>query len=110
MAAGSAPNAAPSLRECKVITVLFADLAGFASRSERSVLCVRERLTTYHRRVRQDAERYGGRVEKPMGDGVFAVFDVPIVHEDDPARAVRYALRIGRGSKPGDRSRTHPTR
>jgi tetratricopeptide (TPR) repeat protein len=44
--------------------------------------------------VRRDVERFGGRVEKLMGDGVFAVFGAPAAHEDDPERAVRSALRI----------------
>ena len=48
----------------------------------------------YHTRVRQDVERFGGRLEKLMGDGVFAVFGAPIAHEDDPERAVRAAVRV----------------
>jgi class 3 adenylate cyclase/tetratricopeptide (TPR) repeat protein len=75
--------------------VLFADLAGFTSHTERSdPEDVRERLSTYHRRVREDVERFGGKVEKLMGDGVFAVFGVPTAHEDDRERAVRAGLRI----------------
>lgn len=81
--------------ERKVITVLFADLAGFTSHTERSdPEDVRARLSTYHRRVREDVERFGGRIEKLMGDGVFAVFGAPVAHEDDRERAVRSALRI----------------
>ncbi len=75
--------------------MLFADLAGFTSHTERSdPEDVRERLSTYHRRVREDVERFGGKVEKLMGDGVFAVFGVPTAHEDDRERAVRAGLRI----------------
>jgi class 3 adenylate cyclase/tetratricopeptide (TPR) repeat protein len=81
--------------ELKVISVLFCDLVGFTSHTERTdPEAVRERLTLYHARVRADVERFGGRVEKLMGDGVFAVFGSPTVHEDDPERAVRAALRI----------------
>jgi class 3 adenylate cyclase len=81
--------------ELKVISVLFCDLVGFTTHTEQSdPEAVRERLTRYHARVRADVERFGGRVEKLMGDGVFAVFGAPIVHEDDPERAVRAALRI----------------
>ncbi len=50
----------------------------------------------YHRKIREDVERFGGRVEKLMGDGVFAVFGAPQAHEDDPERAVRASLRIQR--------------
>jgi class 3 adenylate cyclase/tetratricopeptide (TPR) repeat protein len=78
-----------------VISVLFADLAGFTERTERSdPEDVRARLTVYHRTAREEVEANGGRVEKLMGDGVFAVFGVPQAHEDDPERAVRAALRL----------------
>jgi class 3 adenylate cyclase/tetratricopeptide (TPR) repeat protein len=81
--------------ELKRISVLFCDLVGFTEHTERSdPEAVRERLTRYHAAVRADVERFGGRVEKLMGDGVFAVFGAPVVHEDDPERAVRAALRI----------------
>ena len=81
--------------ELKRISVLFCDLVGFTAHTEQSdPEAVRERLTRYHAAVRADVERFGGRVEKLMGDGVFAVFGAPVVHEDDPERAVRAALRI----------------
>ena len=78
----------------KVVTVLFADLVGFTEHTERSdPEDVRARLTLFHRQVREDVERHGGRIEKLIGDGVFAVFGAPVAHEDDPERAVRSALR-----------------
>lgn len=81
--------------ELKRISVLFCDLVGFTAHTEATdPEAVRERLTKYHAAVRADVERFGGRVEKLMGDGVFAVFGAPVVHEDDPERAVRAALRI----------------
>lgn len=81
--------------ERKVISVLFADLVGFTSASEQAdPEDVRARLSVYHRHIREDVERHGGKVEKLMGDGVFAVFGAPTAHEDDPERAVRAALRI----------------
>ncbi len=79
----------------KIVSVLFVDMVGFTSDTERSdPEDVRVRLTEYHNSVRADVERYGGTVEKLIGDGVFAVFGVPVAHEDDPERAVRAALRI----------------
>lgn len=81
--------------ERRIITAIFADLAGFTSLTERSdPEDVRQRLTTYHTHVREEVERFDGRIEKLLGDGVFAVFGVPTTHEDDPERAVRAALRI----------------
>lgn len=89
-----APALSPT-EERRLITVVFADLVGFTSHTERSdPEDVRQRLSTYQRRVREDVERFGGRIEKLMGDGVFAVFGVPTAHEDDRERAVRAALRI----------------
>jgi class 3 adenylate cyclase/tetratricopeptide (TPR) repeat protein len=81
--------------ERRVVSVLFADLAGFTERTERSdPEDVRARLTVYHKAAREQVEAHGGHVEKLMGDGVFAVFGVPTAHEDDPERAVRAALRL----------------
>ncbi len=81
--------------ERKIVSAMFCDLAGFTAHTERSdPEDVRARLEAFHARVRQDVERFGGRVEKLLGDGVFSVFGVPTAHEDDPERAVRAALRI----------------
>lgn len=81
--------------ERRFLTVMFADLVGFTAESdEADPEDVRARLIPYHGRVRLEIERYGGSVEKLIGDGVMAVFGVPTAHEDDPERAVRVALRI----------------
>jgi class 3 adenylate cyclase/tetratricopeptide (TPR) repeat protein len=81
--------------ERKTITVLFADLVGFTSRSEQlDPEDVRAMLTPYFTRLREELERRGGTVEKFIGDAVMAVFGAPIAHEDDPERAVRAALAI----------------
>src|SRR5256714_485899 len=86
---------AEARRERKVVTVLFADLVGFTSRSEQlDPEDVADELGRYHAHVRQDLERYGGTVEKFIGDAAMAVFGAPIAHEDDPERAVRAGLRI----------------
>ena len=94
-----APSAAISAvgpsEERRVISALFADLVGFTSHTERSdPEDSRRRLTLFHGKVRQDVERFGGSVEKLMGDGVFAAFGATVAHEDDAERAVRSALRI----------------
>ncbi|MGH7540314.1 MAG: adenylate/guanylate cyclase domain-containing protein, partial [Gemmatimonadota bacterium] len=86
---------APVREERKVVTVLFADLVGFTSRSERlDPEDVRAMLTPYFARLREELERRGGTVEKFIGDAVMAVFGAPTAHEDDPERAVRAALAI----------------
>src|SRR6266571_217110 len=79
----------------KVVTVLFADLVGFTRRSEQldpeDVAAI---LRPYHERLRSELERFGGTVEKFIGDAVMALFGAPVAHEDDPERAVRAALAI----------------
>jgi class 3 adenylate cyclase len=83
------------LEERKVVTVLFADLVGFTSRAERmDPEEVRSLLRPFHARLREELERFGGTVEKFIGDAVMAVFGAPVAHEDDAERAVRAALAI----------------
>ena len=83
------------LEERKVVTVLFADIVGFTSRAERmDPEEVRSLLRPYHVRLRDELERFGGTVEKFIGDAVVAVFGAPVAHEDDAERAVRAALAI----------------
>src|SRR6478735_1965397 len=87
-------QAAPR-EERKVVTVLFADLVGFTSRAEQmDPEDVRALLAPYHQRLRSELERFGGTVEKFIGDAVVALFGAPVAHEDDPERAVRAALAI----------------
>src|SRR5436190_23250703 len=89
------PQAAPAQEERKVVTVLFADLVGFTSRSEAmDVEDVRGTLQPYHQLLRKELGRYGGTVEKFIGDAVMALFGAPVAHEDDPERGLRAALAI----------------
>jgi class 3 adenylate cyclase/tetratricopeptide (TPR) repeat protein len=84
-----------SARERKVVTVLFADLVGFTSRAEQlDPEDVDAMLGPYHERLRHELERWGGTVEKFIGDAVVAFFGAPVAGEDDPERAVRAALAI----------------
>src|SRR6267154_2943577 len=85
----------PARRERKVVTVLFADLVDFTSQAEAlDPEDVEAILRPYHERLRSELERFGGTVEKFIGDAVVALFGAPVAHEDDPERAVRAALAI----------------
>jgi len=78
--------------------VLFADLVGFTPLSEsRDSEEVRELLSRYFDTARTLIERYGGTVEKFIGDAVMAVWGTPIATEDDAERAVRAALDLTAG-------------
>ncbi len=82
----------------KVVTVLFADLAGSTSQHEQmDPESVRGFMDAYYAVVRDAVEGEGGRVVKLMGDGVMAAFGVPRVAEDDATRAVRAgaAIQVG---------------
>ena len=89
------PTPRAGREERKVVSVLFADLVGFTAQAEQmDPEDVRAVLAPYHASVRTDLERYGGTVEKFIGDAVMALFGAPVAHEDDPERAVRAALAI----------------
>jgi class 3 adenylate cyclase/tetratricopeptide (TPR) repeat protein len=93
-AAARAEAVAPAA-ERRLVSVLFADLVGHTSFSEgRDAEEVRELLTHYFDTARMTIERYGGTVEKFIGDAVMAVWGTPVAREDDPERAVRAALDL----------------
>ena len=78
----------------RLVSVLFADLVGFTTLSEhRDPEEVRELLSRYFDRCRTLIERYGGTVEKFIGDAVMAVWGTPVAREDDPERGVRAGWR-----------------
>ncbi len=95
MPAPTALRLASVAKERKTVSVLFADLVGFTASSDQAdPEDVEARLRPYHARVKKEIERYGGTVEKFVGDAVMAVFGAPVAHEDDAERAVRAALRV----------------
>ena len=81
--------------ERRIVTVLFADLVGFTSLSEgldpEDVATVQ---TAYFDTIRDAVSRYGGQLEKFIGDAAMAVFGIPIARDDDMERAVRAGLAI----------------
>jgi class 3 adenylate cyclase len=81
--------------ERRIVTILFADMAGFTARSELlDPEEVRAILDRYYSRLRAEIESFGGTVAKFIGDAVVAFFGAPIAHGDDPERAVRAALAV----------------
>lgn len=83
------------IAERRLVSVLFADLVGFTPFAEgRDAEDVRETLSRYFELARDVIERYGGTVEKFIGDAVMAVWGAPVAREDDAERAVRAALEL----------------
>lgn len=81
--------------ERRVVTTLFCDIVGYTQLTDQADAEDVDRLLRgFAAMARGIVESHGGVVEKYIGDAVVAVFGVPAVHEDDPERAVRAALRI----------------
>jgi class 3 adenylate cyclase/tetratricopeptide (TPR) repeat protein len=79
----------------KTVTVVFADVTGFTSLSERlDPESLQQLMARYFEQMRRVVARHGGKVEKLIGDAIMAVFGVPVVHEDDALRAARAALEM----------------
>jgi len=101
-APGSSPaSAAPAVpggdgplpEERRQVTVLFADLSGYTAVAETlDPEAVKALVDRCLHRLGQEVERYGGTVDKYIGDNVMALFGAPVAHEDDAERAVRAAL------------------
>ena len=81
--------------ERRIVTVLFADLVGFTSLSERldaeDVSIVQD---AYFEAVRETIGRHGGVLEKFVGDAAMAVFGAPRTADDDAERAVSAGLAL----------------
>ncbi len=95
MAVPEHPVAAAPDVERRILSVLFADLVGFTPLSERldaeDVAAIQD---AYFAAARETIGRYGGVVEKFIGDAVMAVFGVPSGRDDDAERAVRAGLAL----------------
>ncbi len=77
------------------MSVLFADLVGFTAFSEsRDPEEVRAMLTRYFDLARQVVSRFGGEIDKFIGDAVTGFWGTRVALEDDAERAVRAALEL----------------
>ncbi|TMM03098.1 MAG: zinc-ribbon domain-containing protein [Actinobacteria bacterium] len=84
----------------RVVTIVFTDVAGSTALGERlDPESLRRVMWRYFETMQETLERYGGTVEKFIGDAIVAVFGVPAVHEDDALRAVRAAFEMSEALK-----------
>ena len=89
----TAPGPAALAEERRQVTVLFADLSGYTAAAERmDPEAVKAMVDRCLRRLGEEVDRFGGTVDKYIGDNVMALFGAPVAHEDDAERAVRAAL------------------
>ena len=94
-AGGATPTGDGPASERRLVSILFADLVGFTPfAEERDAEDVRETLSRYFQIASDVIGRYGGVVEKFIGDAVMAVWGAPTAQEDDAERAVRAALEL----------------
>jgi class 3 adenylate cyclase len=97
-ACGEQLESQPPLEERKFVTVLFADLVGSTNLGEQlDAERLKDVMELYFEAMREEIERFGGTVQKFIGDAVMGTFGAPVAHEDDPERALRAArAMIGR--------------
>ncbi len=81
--------------ERRQITCFFADVSGYTAMQEHldpeEVQALMNRVLAAATEI---VEKYGGRIERMLGDAVMAVFGDPVMHEDDAERAVRAVLEL----------------
>jgi predicted ATPase/class 3 adenylate cyclase len=81
--------------ERRQVTILFGDLSGFTAMSETmDPEQVVEVVNQYFDTMVEIASRYGGHIDKFMGDALMVLFGAPVAHEDDPLRACLAAIEM----------------
>ncbi len=91
--ARAAASSAVAAGERRVVSVVFADVVGFTRLlEERDPEVVTDAMSRLFDRMGAVVARYGGSVDKLIGDAAMMVFGAPAAHEDDPERAVLTAL------------------
>ena len=104
------PVVSGAVAERRLVSVLFADLVGFTPfAEERDAEDVRDTLTRYFEIATNVIARYGGTVEKFIGDAVMAVWGAPTAREDDAERSVMPPWTWSMPSRPWAR-RSRPER
>jgi adenylate cyclase len=84
-------------QERRLVTVLFADFAGFTELADQMDPEELQVLVSgIFEDLAEEAVRHDGTIEKFIGDAIFVVFGAPVAHEDDPQRALRTALAMQR--------------
>jgi adenylate cyclase len=79
----------------RLVTVLFGDLSGSTTLGERlDPEDLRRILTSFFSLLAREIQRFGGTVDKYIGDAVMAVFGAPVTHEDDAERAISAAIAM----------------
>ena len=81
------------MEERRRVTILFADMQGFTAASEKAdPEVVADTLNLCFTRLGEEVTKYGGTVDKVIGDAIMALFGAPVAHDDDPRRAIESAL------------------
>ena len=84
-----------AVEERRLVTVLFADIVGFTTISQHlDPEQVKRLVDSTFKQLGQDIQRFGGKVDKIIGDELVALFGAPVAHSDDAERAVRAALAM----------------
>ena len=88
-------GAPPEAGERRLVTIMFADIAGFSTLAgQMEPEGLRELTTACFETLVPVIERYGGTVHQFVGDEIMALFGAPVAHDDDPERAVRCAVEL----------------
>ena len=96
LAAIGSPAAPPALtEERKIVTIVFVDISGFTALAETlDAEQVRQLMNSCFEILVPVIQKYGGTIDKFIGDEIMALFGAPIAHENDPERALRAALEM----------------
>jgi class 3 adenylate cyclase len=88
-------GSAPIADERKLVTIVFTDVSGFTALSEKlDPEKVRELINACFDWLVPIVQKYGGIIDKFIGDEIMALFGAPIAHEDDAERGLRAALEM----------------